>query len=163
MIHNFLLALTLVSTGGLSLAQSPPPPGRQPVSRTVFLQRIDNAFATVDTNRDGFADRTEIEASTLRELSERKTQLLAGREAAFHQLDQDKNGTLTLQEFNAVATAQPIPKPDATAYLTKYDINRDGKISVAENRASPADEFNKLDANKDGILSVEEQTAPPRQ
>jgi hypothetical protein len=135
--------------------------GPQPVSRAVYMSRIDNGFSAIDTNKDGFTDRSEIEAAESRLANNRKSQQLKQREAAFRQLDKDKNGSLSLQEFNAAIAAKDA-KPDATPRIARLDTNKDGKLSMAENRAPAAAQFDRLDTNKDGILSVEEQRARQR-
>ena len=155
--NRLLLTLILATAAGPALAQAgAAPKGPQPVSRTVYLSRIDGAFNTIDANKDGFADRAEIEAAENKALAARKAHLLKQREAAFRQLDTDKSGSLTLAEFNGPTAAQALPKANATPRLTRLDTNKDGKISLAENRAPASAQFDRLDANKDGIMSVEE-------
>jgi hypothetical protein len=156
--NQLLMSLLLASMASPALPQAnaAPPKGPQPVSRTVFVSRVDSVFAAADTNKDGFTDRAEIEAAETKALAARKSNQLKQREAAFRQLDKDKNGSLSLAEFNGAIAAQNA-KPDATATLTRLDTNKDGKISRAESRAPAEAQFARLDANKDGILSVEEQ------
>jgi len=64
-----------------------------------------------------------------------------------------------LAEFNAQVSAAPIKKADATPALNRFDTNKDGKVSLAENRAPAIVQFDRADTNKDGTLSVEEQRA----
>ena len=131
----------------------------QPIPRAGFLAQADSAFVAVDANKDGFTDRAEIEAAETRAFATAKARGLREREAAFRRLDADKNGALTLTEFNSVAVAQQLPKADATKFLNALDTNKDGKISLAENRAPNAVRFDRADTNKDGSLSVAEQRA----
>jgi hypothetical protein len=136
----------------------------QPVTRAVFIQNLDNAFAGVDTNKDGFADRAEIEASEAKALAARKANVLSERERAFKTLDKDNSGTLTLAEFNAVAAAQPLPRADASQELARLDTNKDGRISREENRAIAVAQFDRADANRDGTVTpAEAAAARPRQ
>lgn len=137
--------------------------GPQPVGRTAFMQRIDGAFVAIDANKDGFTDKAEIEAAETRLFAERKAQALKDREAAFRRLDVNKDGSLTLQEFNAVMAATALPKANAAPILARLDTNKDGKVSLAENRVPAMARFDRADANKDGTLSAEEQRARPRQ
>ena len=161
MTNHLLLTLILASAAspGLPRAGTAQPKGPQPVSRTVYMSRIDSGFTAIDTNKDGFTDRAEIEAAETKVLANRKSQQLKQREAAFNQLDKDKSGSLSLQEFNAAVAAQDA-KPNATQFITRLDTNKDGKVSMAENRAPAGTRFDRLDANKDGVLSVEEQRKP---
>jgi hypothetical protein len=130
----------------------------QPIARTAFMQRIDSVFVLADANKDGFADRTELEAVQAKELNARKAYVIKQREAAFKALDKDNNGSLTLQEFNGPVVAAPI-KTDAAPVLARFDTNKDGKVSLAENRAPALAQFDRADTNKDGTLSVAEQKA----
>jgi hypothetical protein len=160
--RQLLLTLILASVASPALPQAggaTQAKGPQPVSRVVYMSRVDKAFGVVDTNKDGYTDRAEIEAAEARVLAARKTQILKQREAAFKQLDKDKSGSLSLSEFNAAVAAQT-PKADATPRLKQLDKNNDGRISMVESRAPAEAQFVRLDTNKDGILSVEEQRRP---
>ena len=161
MTNHLLLSLILASMASPALPQAntAPPKGPQPISRTVFLSRADSLFAAADANKDGFTDRAEIEAAEGKAFAARKANQLKQREATFHQLDKDKNGSLSLQEFNNAAPGQNA-KPNATAMMTRLDTNKDGKISRTESRAPAEAQFARLDTNKDGVLSVEEQRRP---
>ena len=159
MSNRLLTTLILASLASPALSQAgaaTQPKGPQPVSRTVYMSRIDSGFGVIDTNKDGFTDRTEIEAAETKALAARKSQQLKQREAAFRQLDKDKSGSLSLQEFNSALAAQN-PKANAAPLLTRLDTNKDGKVSMADNRAPAGARFDRLDTNKDGILSVQEQ------
>lgn len=160
MTNYLLLGLLLATAASPALPQAAPAPkGPQPVSRTVYMSRIDNGFGEIDANKDGYASRAEIEAAETKAIAARRAQILKQRENAFRQLDKDKNGTLTLQEFNSAVAAQPDRKADATPRLTRLDTNKDGRVSMVENRAPASAQFDRLDANKDGVLSVAEQRA----
>ena len=128
----------------------------QPIPRTAFIQRVDSTFVGIDANKDGFTDRAEIEAAEGRALVALKARGLREREAGFKRLDKDNSGSLTLAEFNAVVAAQPI-KTDTASVLGRFDTNKDGKVSLAENRAPALAQFDRADTNKDGSLSVAEQ------
>ena len=162
MTNPLLSTLILISMASPALPQAGSAnqaKGPQPVIRTVYMSRVDSVFTSVDTNKDGYTDRAEIEAAEAKALAARKTQLVKQREASFRQMDKDKSGSLSLSEFNSALAAQS-PKADATARLNRLDTNKDGKISMVESRAPANAQFVRLDTNKDGILSVEEQRNP---
>lgn len=160
MTHRFLLTAFLSTAAVAASAQNTaaPAPGPQPLSRATYMQKVDNAFVTVDTNKDGFLDRAEIEAAEVKALTARKAAMLRQREAAFRKLDTNKDGSLSLQEYNAPIAAMPI-KANAAPVLGRLDTNKDGKISLAENRAPSMAQFDRADTNKDGTLTPAEQRA----
>jgi hypothetical protein len=162
--HRLLLTAFLTTTAAAAAAQntSAPAQGPQPITRTTYMQRVDESFVTVDTNKDGFMDRAEIEAAETKVLTARKAAGLRQREEAFRRLDANKDGSLTMQEFNAQAAAAPLRKAGATPVLNRLDTNKDGKISLAENRVPSMAQFDRADTNKDGSLSAEEQRARAR-
>ena len=119
-----------------------------------------------------FADKAEFEEiaylliyeklPTRQELTAYKARMLREREAAFRRLDANKDGSLSLQEFNALAASQAVPKANAAPVLARFDTNKDGKVSLAENRAPAMAQFDRADTNKDGTLSVQERQALAR-
>lgn len=161
MTHRFLLTAFITTIAGAAAAQNTAAAasGPQPVTRTTYMQKLDESFVAVDANKDGFIDRAEIEAAEVKALTARKAAGLRQRETAFRRLDANKDGSLTLQEFNAQAAATALPKANATPVLNRRDTNKDGKISLAENRAPLMAQFDRADTNKDGTLSADEQRA----
>lgn len=161
MTQRLLLTFMLTAVAASPLAAQTSQP--QPIARTAFMQRLDSDFVTVDANKDGFTDKTEIEAAQSKAFAARKAAVIREREATFKRLDADKNGSLTLTEFNSAVVATQLPKPNAAPVLGRLDTNKDGKVSLAENRVPAMAQFDRADGNKDGTLSVEEQRGRPRQ
>ena len=160
-IRIAILAMMASATIVPAAAQNAPSPAAsapQPIPRTGFMQRIDSVFVAADANKDGFADRAELESVQSKELNARKAFVLKQRESAFKALDKDNNGSVSLAEFNAAVVAQPI-KTDTASVLARFDTNKDSKVSLAENRAPALAQFDRADTNKDGSLSVAEQRA----
>jgi hypothetical protein len=156
----FLTAfLTTFSAAAFAQNASAPAQGAQALSRTAYMQKVDGAFVAVDSNKDGFMDRMEIESAETKVMAARKTAVLRQREALFRNLDANKDGNLTIQEFNAKVVAAALPKPNATPVLGRLDTNKDGKVSLAENRAPSMAQFDRADTNKDGLLTPAEQSA----
>ena len=75
MTNHLLLSLILASMASPALPQAnaAPPKGPQPMSRTVFMSRVESAFVAADTNKDGFTDRAEIEAAEAKVMAARKS------------------------------------------------------------------------------------------
>ena len=155
--YALILLLASVPLAPLA-AQAPAANAPQPIPRTTFMQKIDSGFVAADANKDGFADRGELEGVQVREFNAQKAFVIRQRETLFKRLDKDNNGQLTMQEFNAQVAAAPV-KTDSAAVLARFDTNKDGKVSLAENRAPAMAQFDRADTNKDGSLSVAEQKA----
>lgn len=153
-----LALLTAAATAPAAAQGAPANTGQTPLARAAFMQRVDAVFVAADTNKDGFANRAELEVAQMKELNARKAAVIRQREAAFRQLDKDNNGALTMAEFNALVVAAPL-KTDAPAALNRLDTNKDGKISLSENRTPAMAQFDRADSNKDGTLSIAEQNA----
>lgn len=132
------------------------------ISKTAFLQNVDKGFVAIDANKDGFADRAEIESAQVKTLAALKAAAVRQLEAQFKSLDKDNNGALSVQEFTSAAASRALPKADAGNFLTTFDANKDGKVSLAERRTPAAAQFDRADTNKDGQLNSAEQQAATR-
>lgn len=164
-MKNFIcLAALAVALPIAPLSSQNAPAQQQPaaITKTAFLQNVDKGFVAIDANKDGFADKAEIESAQTKTLAALKAAAVRQMEAQFKALDKDNNGSLTMQEFTAQATARALPRADATNFLKTFDANKDGKVSLAERRTPAVALFDKADSNKDGQLSPIEQQAASR-
>jgi Ca2+-binding EF-hand superfamily protein len=139
-----LIALGLV-VNTAAAAQAP-----QVSVRGNVQKQVDTNFDKGDTNNDGFLNRAEIQAMTGKALEGVQPKL----EAEFRALDKDGNGQISLAEFKAAAAAKLAQNPDLT--LSRFDSNKDGKVSGAEFRAPVMAAFDKVDTNKDGKVTADE-------
>src|SRR5690606_3796968 len=76
-------------------------------------------FAKIDTDGDGSVSRDEFMASGRSKSSDRASERKARH---FDRIDADKSGTITAQEWNAVAEK----------YFAALDADQDGKVTKAE-------------------------------
>jgi Ca2+-binding EF-hand superfamily protein len=98
-----------------------------------------------------------------------KQEFIDGENAVFERLDADKDKSLSLAEFLAIAnSAPPASQEQVKARLTtafaEIDTSNDKKLSLAEWQATSERNFANADRNKDGVLTGEElrPAAPPQ-
>lgn len=125
--------------GGISVVSSAQQGPMHASGKAHMLERL----KTADTNGDGMISREE--ANALPKLSKH-----------FDEIDTDKNGLISLQEFEtAMKKLHALRHGDL---LKQFDKDGDGRISREEAQAAPrlAKHFDEIDTNKDGYLSNEE-------
>ena len=163
MTRTFLACAAIAATAlpAAAFAQTKPAPAQQQApqseTRAAYTQNVDATFNQVDTNKDGFVTRAEIDAAQTKELQALKTRQQQELQAEFTKLDTNKDKQLSLAEFQAAARPLPPTQPDAP--IAKLDSNKDGKISRDEYRAPKLADFDKADANHDGTLTIAELKA----
>lgn len=153
MTKMIYVALALVVNGSPAMTQQPaskavPVAG---VSWADFAGRVDQEFAAIDANKDGKVTSAEIEQLRRARLDERGRQANAAR---FNQLDKDKNGSLSQQEFAAMIGTSP--RINAKPLVTRFDKNKDGALTREEYRVGSLGDFERRDVNKDGMLAPDE-------
>ena len=156
--HWFFVSFMVASTSHAEVPTRPAQssaPTALPVPRAAFIVDMDTEFKKLDANGDGVVTRTEIEAAGARALAASAAQRSA---ALFSKIDTDHNGQISPEEF-ARATAQSPGKFDSAPLLARFDTNHDGSISLVEYRTATLANFDKMDTDKDGVVSVAEQRA----
>ena len=146
------------------------------VTRSDVTQQVQQRFARLDSNRDGFVTEAESDAAA-NAAHERVGQRLDKRgDAMFARLDTNKDGNVTRPEVdaafarNAKQSAKDVNPPSWDRIASRLDANKDGAISREEFSAAHdrrADRigkrvdgmFENADANKDGRVSLAEATA----
>jgi len=177
-----------------AFAQSAPPPGKAGMhgrmmrteARTDVAANVGKMFARLDTNRDGFITKAEVDA-----LEAKRSQRLEKRaegfspDKIFDRVDANHDGKITVAEEQAAhkARAQSKGKAPAQAKATAFtglfaraDANKDGAVTRSEfdavgnqlrARMEKAGErhgfaggmFEAADTNKDSRISVAEAQA----
>jgi Ca2+-binding EF-hand superfamily protein len=157
-----LFAYVLISVGGAAaLAQAPRPaaqagPAAGPISRASFIATMDGEYKKLDANNDGIVTKIELEASQQRAAA---AALAQQSRAVFARFDTDRNGQLSLNEFITARSGAAQQRPNVTPMMTKFDANRDQKVTLIEYRTSTLANFDRLDTDKDGVASIAEQRA----
>lgn len=138
---------------------SKPVAAQAAITRADFLRNIDDSYAKIDGNRDGVVVRAELEAAQGNQARAVDLVLAKRRQDAFARLDTDKNGSLSLAEFDAGATQPKRPPADIAAAMARLDGNKDSKVTLVEYRAPALANFDRMDANKDGKVTARERAA----
>ncbi len=183
-MKEFLIGAAGIVLAGAALAQAPvatpgpaPAPQVAPVppappafrehSRSDVVAKVQQHFATLDTNKDGFLTKDEAEAGrkVIKErvrtkLGERRERRMERRDpnAAFDRLDGNKDGAISRDEFaNARETRierrvklkdgnSGAPTPRHGLRMHRFGGMMGGRM------------FDMADANKDGRVSLQEAT-----
>ncbi|MCH8616949.1 EF-hand domain-containing protein [Sphingomonas sp. SM33] len=143
----------LAATAVAAQAQAPAAP--EAAVRTEFVKNLEASFDKADANNDGFITAQEMQSMEAKGIAAAQEKVDAQVTAQFQKLDTDKNGSLSLAEFKAVAKVKANASPQDL--LAKFDTNKDGKVSKAEYQALPLAAFDRADTNKDGKVTREEQ------
>ena len=90
---------------------------------------VEQAFKTLDSNKNGYIDYTEFIAGCLQSYNYLNEQHL---KSAFAYFDKDQNGTITIEELKQSLQTANFSLPDASIQriLREVDIDNDGVVSV---------------------------------
>ena len=149
MFRPTLFAAALLASAPL-FAQAETAPAPEPMTRAKLTANVDAEFKKMDTNKDGQLVKDEIEAAQLDAI---KGRIAARNKALFAALDKDKNGSISVAEFDGLPAQAP--RPDATSIL-RHDSGKDGKVNIAELKAASFANFDRMDTNKDGSVTLAE-------
>jgi len=147
------------------------------VTRAQVQARVQQAFARVDSNRDGFVTQQEAQSVRGAVRGERRGNRGQAREARFAQLDANRDGQISRVEFfaprpraeRAERRAQRVERRGQRGNgggmfarlggnrFQRVDSNKDGRISLAEVTALRLRAFDRADANRDGLVTREER------
>jgi Ca2+-binding EF-hand superfamily protein len=171
-------AAALIAVAGIApaLAYSAPAPKHQmkPMTRAEMIQKVQDHFAKLDTNKDGFVTKEEMEAGRTamhEHMADRTKDRASGM---FDRMDSNHDGSITRAEFDAAHAAmgermgkmhmamRGMHDGMAAHMFATADSNNDGRVSVQEATAAAAAHFDKLDANHDGIVTPDEMRAAHR-
>jgi hypothetical protein len=146
----FLAPAALLALASVANAQV-----QKPVTRSDFVKNLDAKFSAADANHDGVVTKAELTALQQHDLQQGKALLAQKMEQQFQQLDTNKDGKLSLQEF--LAATPPLRTSETPdQLLQRLDTNHDGKVSHDEFLAPEVAKFNKVDANHDGVVTPAE-------
>ena len=147
--HGFAIALATIAA---PLAAQQTASGD--VARAFYIQTMDQEFGKMDADKNGQVTRAEAEAFQRADFVARSA---ARARAVFSQLDSDRNGQLSFAEF--ARTQSGVPQVNGQPFVTGFDSNKDGRVSLVEHRAGKLNYFDRIDTDKDGVVTVAEMKA----
>ena len=150
----------------------------RPITRAVFLKHVEDRFARLDANHDGYIDRNEAGAPPEMAADRRGARGRGDPNASFDRMDANHDGSISRNEYLAYRARGPRARgmtsgADGAArprraslgwgftgrWFDRVDADHDGRISLAEAQRAATALFDRLDTNHDGTLSAEERAA----
>ncbi|HEX8126741.1 MAG TPA: EF-hand domain-containing protein [Allosphingosinicella sp.] len=153
----------------------------QPQTRAAVAARVQARFARADSNRDGFVTQDEVRARA----EARREQRGERRDRRFERLDSNHDGTISRSEFDAPRSVRGGDRGERRAMrgerrgqrfadrgrrggmmarfgaraFAAMDMNRDGRVALAEAQRIALQRFDRVDSNRDGTVSPDERQA----
>ena len=146
------------------------------MTRAGMVQMVQQHFAMLDTNKDGFITKAEMEAGKSA-MNDRRAARKEERGAKmFDRMDANHDGSITRQEFDS-AHQTMAGRMDGHARRGMHrmgmmhaagmgermfdmaDADKDGRVSLQEATNAAAAHFDRVDTNGDGTITPEEMRA----
>ena len=140
---------------------------KEPVTRAAMVQKVQDHFAKLDANRDGFITKEEAESGREEIRVERRDRIeerlaekgvdMPDRAAVFDRLDANQDGSISRDEFTS---AKPDMK-ERRVIVIKDGDEAGGHRGVRMHRMGMrfgGHMFEMADADKDGRVSMQEAT-----
>lgn len=152
----------------------------QPQTRSAVAARVQARFAGADSDRDGFVTRDEVRARAEARRADRSER----REQRFEMLDANRDGMISRAEFEAPRSVPGADRAERRAMRAErrgqrlasrgggmamarfgarafaaMDMNRDGRVALAEAQSAALRRFDRVDSNRDGTISLDERQA----
>ena len=119
------------------------------VSRAEMTQKVQQHFARLDSDRDGFISKAEADSASHSRRAHRTQRVEMRGTAIFDRLDTNKDGIVTRLEAEPFFASGQVdiahsgpgdaqPRRDGDALVSRHDSNRDGSITRAEFEAGRA-------------------------
>lgn len=138
------------------------------MTRAEMLKRVQEHFAKLDANKDGFVSKEEMESAQAT-MQEHMADRMKQRESSmFDRMDSNHDGSISRAEFDAahgkvgqmaMPAAHAMHGAMAGHMFSAADSNNDGRVSLQEATAAAAAHFDKLDSNHDGTITPDEMRA----
>lgn len=159
----------------------------QPLTRAAVEAQVEARFARADSNRDGFVTQEEVRVRAEARRAQRQERRGERREQRFERLDANNDGSISRAEFNERPALRGGDREERRATrgerrgqrfarrggrgggfmmarfgaraFAAMDLNRDGRVALAEAERAALERFDRLDSNRDGTIGLEERQA----
>ena len=180
MMHKFLFAGAALAALAAVPAAAQPGEGRAradgPLTRAEVEARVEARFARADANHDGFVTEEEVRLGAEQRRANRQHRRGERRAQLFERLDADHDGSISREEFEARPAMRGgerrgprlghrggrggamMARFGARAF-ERMDLDRDGRVALAEAERAALERFDRVDSNRDGAISLEERQA----
>lgn len=168
-------AVGVAAVSGIApaLAYSAPAPQHEmkAMTRAEMMQKVQDHFAKLDANKDGFVTREEMQAGRTAMRDQMADHIKDGASSMFDRMDTNHDGSISRTEFDNAHAAMAnhmggkrmgmhgMHGGMAERMFTTADSNKDGRVSQQEAAAAAAAHFDKIDANHDGTVTPDEMRA----
>jgi hypothetical protein len=149
--------------------------------------QVQSHFSAMDSNRDGFVTKAEVEERGNAWRAQRQTKMAERKGDRFERLDANKDGSISRAEFDGAQANRGDRGKAGTdrraargergkmaghgmmagrfgaGMLERADADRDGRLSLAEASAAALARFDRVDADRNGIISPAERQAARQQ
>ena len=175
----------VIAVAGAAIAQTAPVPPTPPTpphamqmrfakpeTRAEMQAHVAKMFARLDANHDGFVTREEaraMHAQMAAKMQQRMAQRAqnggADRSKAFDRIDANHDGMISRDEFAAAPRGHGMMMMRMAGMhrglggqmFDMADLNKDGRVSLAEAQQAALQHFDRADLNHDGVLTPEER------
>ena len=157
------------------LAQSSPAAhtAMQPMTRAGIVQMVQQHFTMLDTNKDGFITKAEMDAGKSAMKDRRASRKEERGAKMFDRMDSNHDGSITRQEFDSAHQAMA-GRMDGHGRRGMHrmgmmhaagmggrmfdmaDADKDGRVSLQEATTAAAAHFDRADTNHDGTITPDE-------
>ena len=148
----------------------------EPLTRAAVEARVEARFARADADRDGFVTAEEVRLRGEMRRANRQHRRGERRAQAFERLDSDRDGSISREEFEARPAVRGGERRGqrfghrgrrgggmtagfGARAFERMDLDRDGRVALAEAERAALERFDRVDSNRDGTISVEERQA----
>ena len=180
----------VIAVAGAAIAQTAPVPPTPPTpphamqmrfakpeTRAEMQAHVAKMFARLDANHDGFVTREEAQAmhaqmaaKMQQRMAQRAQNGGADRSKAFDRIDANHDGMISRDEFAAAPRGHGMMMMRMAGMrrglggqmFDMADLNKDGRVSLAEAQQAALQHFDRADLNHDGVLTPEDRQQAPQ-